>query len=234
MSKRGYTFGFTSDKRDRERRGRAIERLADSEWVSVAGGDLPQPVLVRFGKSERGTLVVTGLIVGASAEREITSRDVRNIKPAEILAALSSDESALVIPVDLRRNELGEISGTGMGKELLSHAERGASSKVVPRRRPGRKGWPDEHYREVAEVYRRALIEDSHAPFEAARKKLGASPATMRRWVGTARQKGYLGSAIPGKAGEVKQGTARGGVIVSGRAAGAKGRARSTQGKRGR
>jgi len=59
-------------------------------------------------------------------------------------------------------------------------------------------GWPTEHYRDVAVVYRSA----HDAPLVAIRQKWNVSRAAASKWVAKARELGYLGYPIrPGVAG---------------------------------
>jgi hypothetical protein len=70
--------------------------------------------------------------------------------------------------------------------------------------RPGPKGHDDEYFKRVAEDYRRALIARPRAPVQMLLELYEDrfSEATIRRWLQRARDKGYLGAAPPGKAGE--------------------------------
>lgn len=208
VSSSDYGFGFTARLPGETGRDRTFERLGEGTWAEVTGGDLPQPILVRFGRSERGTLVVTGLIIGAAEAVEITSRDVRTIKLAEILAALSDPKVPGVQKLGLRLSPDTSLTfftaPRGYLTDALMELAGGASKGIAPRPRPGRKGYPPEHFQEVADAYREACMTHPRSPFLALTRHLHVSEATARRWVGVARSRGFLGPAIPGKAGEGK------------------------------
>jgi hypothetical protein len=69
-------------------------------------------------------------------------------------------------------------------------------------RRP-RRGSPvtDEHLRRVAALYRAAL-ERGDPPTQTVGDEMHAGRSTAARWVAKARERGLLGEALPGKAGE--------------------------------
>jgi hypothetical protein len=59
----------------------------------------------------------------------------------------------------------------------------------------------DDRLRRVAGVYRAAL-ENGDPPTQTVADVLHASRPTAARWVAAARERGLLGAAVPGKAGE--------------------------------
>ncbi len=70
---------------------------------------------------------------------------------------------------------------------------------------PGRgRAMPDDFLRQVAAVYRDAIAEGSRAPVEEVRKRLHGSRSSAGRWVGQARDAGYLGAATGPTPGEAK------------------------------
>lgn len=75
----------------------------------------------------------------------------------------------------------------------------------TPAKRSPRKRLTDDHYRQVAEVYRGAFKN----PTSAVMAKMHASRSTAGRWVVEARRRGFLGPTKPGQAGEVKSLPAR-------------------------
>ncbi|MGH3737202.1 MAG: hypothetical protein ACRDT6_16535 [Micromonosporaceae bacterium] len=80
--------------------------------------------------------------------------------------------------------------------DLLS----GATLRAVRRtRQAARRTVTDEVLRDVAEVYRRNVADN---PTEAVRAHLGVADRTARLYVRRARDAGFLGEALPGKAGE--------------------------------
>jgi hypothetical protein len=60
----------------------------------------------------------------------------------------------------------------------------------------------DEHLREVAERYRAALDRGIRSPTQTVANELNAPRSTVARWVATARERGLLGPAMRGRAGE--------------------------------
>jgi Family of unknown function (DUF6214) len=76
-------------------------------------------------------------------------------------------------------------------------------SAYVQDARPPRKGSPvtDERLREVATRYR-AAVERGDPPTQTIGDEMHASRPTAARWVQKARERGFLGPAVPGRAGE--------------------------------
>ncbi len=91
-------------------------------------------------------------------------------------------------------------------RRLVRHlVEDEIRKKTGPRRRRRQHG--DEHYRKVAEVYREARArgrrDPTNAVYEWATKaKVNCARSTAGRWVMEARERGFLGKARPGAAGE--------------------------------
>lgn len=69
--------------------------------------------------------------------------------------------------------------------------------------RQGRQGTPvgDDHLRQVAELYRAAL-DRKDPPTQTIADEMHAARSTAARWVAKARERGILGPALPGQAGE--------------------------------
>jgi hypothetical protein len=88
--------------------------------------------------------------------------------------------------------------GTGVaGMTASGAAARGV--RALPQR-----GYPDDHYAQVADAYRRAFRrgESGHRkPVEIIAAEFGVPRTTAARWVGEARRRGFLPPAQPGKAG---------------------------------
>ena len=74
---------------------------------------------------------------------------------------------------------------------------------VEPGARTPRRGAlvTDEHLRDVAARYR-AAIQRGEAPTKAVADELYASRPTAARWIARARERGFLGASLPGRAGE--------------------------------
>jgi hypothetical protein len=171
----------------------------DGIWIRVEGDDLPHPVLFRLGVGEDGQLIATGLLI--AAERELTTRAVR-LPLASIVSRFAAEVVAK--PSTYKRLQ-AELSGHDFEKDarwrawtaegaaptdFVSHPRTGPVQ--VPRVRPGRRGYPDDHYRQVAKAYRRAKRQHPRAPIRALMEELNASEPTIHRWIGIARDKGFL------------------------------------------
>jgi hypothetical protein len=178
--------------------------LSGASWIHVEGGDLPHPMSVRLGVRADGQLVATGVVIDADEGVEVTTRDLR-LSLAQIL----SEFAATVARPSEKRRLYGELHGhpefadderfqqwsedhPGSAVDFL---DVGARLRAV--KRPGRRGWSDDHYREVAKAYRRAWREHPRAPIRALMEEFGSpgSPApesTVHRWIRTARAKGFL------------------------------------------
>lgn len=146
-------------------------------WHTVARSDLPYPIMVRLGKAPDGRLVISGMAVGLDAPVEVTARSLRVIPLASILTTLARSRfMPLVI------------------QNTISQARQ-------PVRR-GPRGLTDAHFEEVATTYRQALMEAPRSPLVAFRLLMPSSESTARRWIQRARDRGLLGPALSGKAGE--------------------------------
>lgn len=120
----------------------------------------------------------------------------------------------LPVAVQLGRTESGQLVCTGVlvgwGTEpkrvtarALQHIHLGellgslsatleVDAPTVEPKRAGPKGWPDSHYRRVAELYERGLEEAPRRPVRWLCGELNASQATVHRWLQRARDKGML------------------------------------------
>ena len=67
--------------------------------------------------------------------------------------------------------------------------------------RPGRRGRPDEFYRCVADEYRQLRAQAVSDPTNQLGQRHGYNRSTAAGWVSTARSRGYLPPARPGRAG---------------------------------
>jgi hypothetical protein len=175
---------------------RIMASMTDSDrnrWVEVTGLEalgVPYPVRIRVDKADDGRLICIGLRVAAGVEadetapdQEVTARSLRAIPLSRVLVELAA--------------KWDSVPGL---RALL--ADWGTFRPYQrPPVRPGPKGYPEEHYRRIAEQYRRALLEHPRGTFLALAAELHASEATVRRWVQRAQDKGYLGESTPGKAG---------------------------------
>jgi hypothetical protein len=191
-----------------------LREVNESNWIGVETEGAAGSVLVRLGRSLEGRLVATGLIVGPGEGGELTARSLRAIPLAQIVATLANLIAAYQddpedIPDVVWEASPEEVS-RGAHRQTYRSLEALVSDLVLfraetyegPRARPGPKGHPPEHFERVATAYREALIAHPRAPMKALAEQLHASDATVRRWVQRARDKGLLGSSVPGKAGE--------------------------------
>lgn len=171
-----------------------VGNLVDEhDWFLVNERDGPD-VFVRLGRDGvSGRLVCTGLLIGDlnpfhwphhEQLREVNAAVLRAIRIPELLAA--------AIRVADVPDEFGAM--------VRSLNERAPLAGRVAR--PGAAGYSDEHFAEVAKAYRAALIEAPHAPTKLLAQRLHVSLPTARRWIQRARDRGYLGPATPGRAGE--------------------------------
>jgi hypothetical protein len=70
-----------------------------------------------------------------------------------------------------------------------------------PKGRPGRKGHSDEEYRAVADGYLQLVADGVTNPATQIAEQFNCSPSTVRGWISTCREKGYLPPARRGKPG---------------------------------
>jgi hypothetical protein len=70
-----------------------------------------------------------------------------------------------------------------------------------PKGRPGRKGHSDEEYRKVADAYLQLVANGVTNPATQIAEQENRSPSTVRGWISTCREKGYLPPARRGKPG---------------------------------
>lgn len=204
-----YELGGWYDPEGRAEWSSAMRRLGrQTSWHSVEGqDDLPAGGLcVRLDRSEDGRLVCTGVMIGALIDGvEVTSRDLRGVRLGEVLAAVADFLTGSRANSNLERAIMKDYA-----KRLWVDL---AGDFAGPPRRPGPKGWPDEHYERVAQTYREGLTLAPRSPVKYLTEQMHTSEATARRWIKTTRDKGMLGKAVPGKAGEqpqTKQSTKRG------------------------
>jgi len=131
------------------------------------------PVAVQFGLAPNGRLICTGLLVGwlavpPSKRVEVTARAVHEIRLGEILA---------------NKGTSGESPVPGWLLQTVP---------MVRPPHPGRAGYPDEHFENVARLYKRALVVAPRAPMKWLSEQLHASSATADRWRKGAEDRGFL------------------------------------------
>ncbi|EWT05058.1 hypothetical protein N864_07625 [Intrasporangium chromatireducens Q5-1] len=181
---------------DDDHLGPVVEAVRQHDWVVFAGEEddpsAAPPVALTLSKTADGRMVCTGMIIGLSQAHpghvgplEITSRDLRRIPVAELVGRAIYADQAPEHHAPARRRAIA-----------------GAPESLTLKRNPGPKGHPDKHFQQVAEMYRRALEESPRAPIVWLTKELHADRSTVARWLRRARDKGFLGEATPGRAGE--------------------------------
>jgi len=143
--------------------GTLPESIMGGAWFQVEDPALPGSVFIRTGSLE-GRLVCTGLTI--TSDVELAARDLRRIKLPDILEAIARPRK-------------------GPWLTALLHEQ-------PTRARPGRRGYPDSHYRQVAKAYRRAKRQHPRAPIRALMAELDTSEPTVHRWLRTATEKGFL------------------------------------------
>jgi hypothetical protein len=132
-------------------------------WMRVEDTTLPRPLHIRVGQAD-GRLVCTGLLIESEPERELTARELREIKLPEILTALTRPRKS---------------------RWLNEHL---AQQRVPQRARPGRRGYPDSFYRDVLKQYRRVRQTHPRAPIQALMLELHTTEPTLHRWLRKARE----------------------------------------------
>ena len=157
----------------------AFSKVAAKEpgrWFQVDMGD--SWIWVRLAQADDGRLILTGLLLGADDETEITSQGLREIRWGKVL------EYAANFGLHQQRLQ-------GMRDWPFKPAQ------VVGARR-----LPEEHFERVAQAYRVAIERDPRAPIPQLAAVFATSLPTMARWVAKCRSMGLLGPAIRGRAGE--------------------------------
>ncbi len=76
-----------------------------------------------------------------------------------------------------------------------------AESPTPVRRRPGRRGHPDEHYQQIAQRYKQLVASGARNPTGILAQERLVSRDTAAGWVAGARKRGHLPPARPGRAG---------------------------------
>jgi hypothetical protein len=89
---------------------------------------------------------------------------------------------------------------TSRGTATTALAEE-AGRKISAGKRPGRRGHPDQHYRDIAARYDQLVAGGTRNPTACLAEQLNYSRNTVAGWVSTARKRGYLPPARPGRAG---------------------------------
>lgn len=165
----------------------------ESRWWPVAvleGPDLPFDLHIRVARQPDGRLAITGMkLNGYDRATEITAKSLRVISFSDVLKAASDAIFA---------------EDPAFSSALLGYDVGNVAPRSRPRLRPGPPGYDRSFFAEVADAYREAELRDPTHPYDHFMKHWGGglSLSTARRWVQRARDKGLLGPANMGKAGE--------------------------------
>lgn len=186
-----FAEGFVLLDRDRV----AVRRFTVSE--EHVGGDPGVSVKLEFEVDEAGRPRCIGVEARAYDGGDPITAQALRIP----IGRLGS--RAMRAPMIVTR--LGEIlEGGGLKLVAPTRAER---EDIYAQYREGarrpRRGSPitDENLRAVAELYRRALSEGD-PPTKTVCEEFHVQRATASRWIAKARERGLLGPASPGRAGE--------------------------------
>lgn len=143
-----------------------FEALGELPWYEFDVDDHPHGLAFCFGEADDGRLVCTGLLIDPRKNLEVTSRLLR----------------------DLRLGEIVSFAALGLPAERPD----APNPHRVRRARPGPAGLPEEHYRRVAEEYRRVLRSYPRTPIVELMKVLGCSQPTAHRYLKRCRELGLL------------------------------------------
>lgn len=135
------------------------------------------------------------LIFEAAADNgEVRAGDLRELR-VENMVELAAQYAARRVRLDGEGRTFIEPLGLeavrkGITLPAVRRSRRVASRRVVT----------DDRLREVATIYRSSL---NRNPTQAVQRRFGCAERTARLWVKRAREAGFLGGSIQGKAGEV-------------------------------
>lgn len=193
----GYTGGmdFTAPLH-------GIPEIHGASWIRASGERLPYPVLIRLGVGDDGRLVATGLLI--ETEGELTTRAART-PVAEIVTEIAALKPAAWKQLFAEMIGRPECAKDKRWRDWQPEAPEGfpaglaadfvavpARTRPVKRVRPGRRGYPDDYYRDIATRYAQAKRQHPRAPIRALMAELHATEPTVHRWLRTAREKGFI------------------------------------------
>jgi hypothetical protein len=151
-----------------------FDDLASYPWHGIEVHGYPHRVLICLGEAQDGRLVCTGVLIDPKKNLEVSSRLLRDIRLGEVVASAAAFSK--VLPV---------------GRVLRSTPYR------VRRTRPGPAGHPAKFYKDVANVYRRALRTHPRTPVVRLMAELSCSEATAHRYLKRCRELGLLDPRTP-------------------------------------
>ena len=155
--------------------------------------------------------MATGLLI--QAKGEVTARALRRIPLPAIVTEFASAASKPATYKRLRRELFGIAAESESEAKWRPKAPRGVPewwlaadflevadrARSVPRLRPGKRGYPDDFYRQVGRSYLRAKRRHPRAPIKALMAEFDRPEPTVHRWLQTARERGFLEPRQEGK-----------------------------------
>ena len=178
-------------------------------WVRVGDREMPAEWVVDYwprpGIDEPfvelhfavidGAPQLRALVVSAiKGKRELRAADLRRVPIADVLEATAAQigEQVTTSPNGTEQR---------VRRPLVDSWRRGGVAAVRDARRPLRRKITDDLLQQVTETYR-ANVATGKPPVPEIAKELEVDERTARLYVRRARDRGFLGQSIPGKAGE--------------------------------
>jgi len=188
-----------------------VELRAGGDWLPVDdNGEVWNKLTVIQTSEDDGPEVRADVEVGADgvaecrevrirtvgAGRPVRSRDLRAVR----LDGLIEKGYGLAVMQHATPSELARRHGVADDGQWVTTSTRAESSRAVRGLRSRRKRKVDDDLlREVAEIYRANV---HRGPTQAVAERFDKATSTAALYVSLARQHGFLGAAIKGKAGE--------------------------------
>lgn len=185
--------------------------VSSIEWIAPPGEqghwratrDFNDPVKRRAWQVEielihrQGRIEPTAIRLSELDGRPITAESVRDIPWGSLIRDIRIDAAALY----QRSSEKIRENYLANGQDALAKAPNDWS-KMALKFADGTRSVDSGMLEDVAALYRRAAL-DGNKPTAEIALALSVSRSTAARWVRRARDRGLLGDAVPGKAGEV-------------------------------
>ncbi len=136
----------------------------------------------------------------ASPGEAITSESLRRVPVARLLRQATAGAARQFEPLEPGGEPVFQLVPSAP-REVADFYRR----YVTDTRRP-RRGVPvsDDHLKQVAELYRAAL-DRGDPPTQTVADAMHAARSTAARWIAKARERGFLGAALPSQAGERRE-----------------------------
>lgn len=192
-----------------------MTRIGPRGWAEVSlyepGSAVAiETLLVRVRPDDAGRYRVHELHLYAKSD-PLTAERIRAVRVAAVEQLLNLPEERALLEKKfddpLPGPHLAEfIIDFVRGFEVPQHPPRKAVRGQKPSAKlsaPGQRGYPDDFYDRVADVYRDSFRGNSRRPVVDVANEAGVPRSTAARWVKEARRRGLLGPApAPGKKGE--------------------------------